>query len=138
MMVQDDQQKRLDKFNSVLESINLSKLPILVEGKRDTKALKDLEFTGRIIELNTGNSLLSTVESLVKLYSSKSFIILTDWDRTGNILAEKLKRYGESCDLIPNMKIRDELILIGSRDITCIEELPTLIHKFRRETKAYR
>jgi|TARA_B110000263_G_C15239335_1_gene478604 5S rRNA maturation endonuclease (ribonuclease M5) len=137
-MVQDDQQKRLNKFNSILESINISNLPILVEGKRDTKALKDLDCIGQIIELNNGNSLLSTVESLVKKNSSKSFIILTDWDRTGNILAAKLKKYGESYDLVPNMKIRNELILLGSKDITCIEELPTLIHKFRRETKAYR
>ena len=137
-MVQGDQQKRLDGFNSILDYINKSNSPILVEGKRDTRALKDLDCTGHIIELNNGNSLLSTVESLVKQYSSKSFIILTDWDRTGNILAEKLKRYGESCDLVPNMRIRDELITIGSKDITCIEELPTLIHKFRRETKAYR
>ena len=127
----------LDKFNYILESINLSNMPILVEGKKDTRALKDLDCTGQIIELNNGNSLLSTVESLVKLCTSKSFIILTDWDRTGNILADKLKRYGESCDLIPNMKIRDELILICSKDIICIEELPTLIYKFRRETKAY-
>ena len=137
-MVQSNQQKRLDKFNYILEFINLSNYPILVEGKRDKRALKELDCTSKIIELNNGNSLLSTVESLVKLYSSKSFIILTDWDRTGNILAEKLKKYGESCDLIPNMKIRNELILIGSKDITCIEELPPLIYKFRRETKAYR
>tara|TARA_B110000881_G_scaffold145967_1_gene129167 strand:- start:2001 stop:2414 length:414 start_codon:yes stop_codon:yes gene_type:complete len=136
-MVHNSLQKRLDKFNYILESINLSNMPILVEGKKDTRALKDLDCTGQIIELNNGNSLLSTVESLVKLYTSKSFIILTDWDRTGNILADKLKRYGESCDLIPNMKIRDELILICSKDIICIEELPTLIYKFRRETKAY-
>ena len=137
-MVQSNQQKRLDKFNYILEFINLSNYPILVEGKRDKRALKELDCTSKIIELNNGNSLLSTVESLVKLYSSKSFIILTDWDRTGNILAEKLKKYGESCDLIPNMKIRNELILVGSKDITCIEELPPLIYKFRRETKAYR
>ena len=137
-MVQSDQQKRLDKFNYILEFINLSNYPILVEGKRDKRALKELDCTSKIIELNNGNSLLSTVESLVKSYSSKSFIILTDWDRTGNILAEKLKKYGESCDLIPNMKIRNELILVGSKDITCIEELPPLIYKFRRETKAYR
>lgn len=136
-MVHNALQKRLDKFNYILESINLSNMPILVEGKKDTRALKDLDCTGQIIELNNGNSLLSTVESLVKLCTSKSFIILTDWDRTGNILADKLKRYGESCDLIPNMKIRDELILICSKDIICIEELPTLIYKFRRETKAY-
>jgi len=137
-MAQSDQQKRLDKFNYILDSLNLSTEAILVEGKRDKKALEDLACTGNIIELNNGKSLLSTVESLVKLYSSNSFIILTDWDRTGNILAEKLKRYGESCDLVPNMRFRNELILIGSKDITCIEELPTLINKFRRETKAYR
>ena len=137
-MVHSDQQKRLDKFNYILASINLSNSPILVEGKRDKRALKKLGCTGNIIELNTGHSLLITVESLVTSYSSKSFIILTDWDRTGNILTEKLKKYGESCDLSPNMKIRDELILLGSNDISCIEELPTLIYKFHRETKAYR
>jgi len=137
-MALSDQQKRLDKFNYIIESLNHSTEVILVEGKRDTKALEDLGCTGHIIELNNGKSLLSTVESLVELHSSKSFIILTDWDRTGNILAEKLKRYGESCDLVANMIVRDELILIGSNDITCVEELPTLINKFRRETKAYR
>ena len=137
-MVRSDPQKRLDKFNYIIESLNLSTEAILVEGKRDTKALEDLGCTRPIIELNNGKSLLSTVESLVELYSSKSFIILTDWDRTGNILAEKLKRYGESCDLVPNMIVRDELILIGSKDITCVEELPALINKFRRENKAYR
>ena len=48
-MVQGDQQKRLDRFNYILDYINKSNSPILVEGKRDTKALKDLDCTGHIL-----------------------------------------------------------------------------------------
>ena len=55
-MAQSDQQKRLDKFNYIIESLNHSTEAILVEGKRDTKALEDLGCTGHIIELNNGKS----------------------------------------------------------------------------------
>ena len=51
-MVQSNQQKRLDKFNYILEFINLLNYPILVEGKRDKRALKKLDCTSKIIELN--------------------------------------------------------------------------------------
>ena len=50
-----------------------------------------------------------------------------DWDRTGENLTSKLKNYGESCDLVPNLRIRRELSVLCSKDITCIEELPTFV-----------
>ncbi len=60
-------------------------------------------------------------------------MIMTDWDRTGGRLAKQLKEYGESSDLVPNLRIRRDLSVICSKDITCIEELPTMIKSLLKQ-----
>jgi len=93
-----------------------------------------LGFDGIIVELNDGDSVLSTVEKIVHKFGRRSiFIVLTDWDRTGGSLAKQLKEYGESCDLIPNLRIRQKLSILSSKDITCIEELPSFVRTLRSE-----
>ena len=95
-------------------------------------ALKKLGYKGELIELNDGNSVLFTVELLAKKLGRQGiFVILMDWDRTGEKLAKKLQKYGESCDLIPNFQIRKNLSSLCSKDIACIEELPTFINMLK-------
>jgi 5S rRNA maturation endonuclease (ribonuclease M5) len=97
-------------------------------------ALRSLGYNGEISELNDGKSVLSTVEKLVrKLGTSGTFVVMTDWDRTGGRLAKQLKEYGESSDLVPDLRTRRELSLLCSKDITCIEELPTMIKSLRKQ-----
>ena len=128
-------QKRLDEFSKIMISLNNLYCPVVVEGKKDTSALKNLGYNGLIIELNDGRSVLSTVESLTqKLGSSGKFVIMTDWDRTGGKLAKQLKEYGESSDLYPDLTIRRNLALLFSKDISCIEELPTVIRTLHHQT----
>ena len=120
---------RIEVFNKIWKSLEDINSPVIVEGKRDTKALRNLGFGGIIIELNDGHSLLSTVENIAHKFGRRSkFVVLTDWDRTGEILAKQLKEYGESCDLIPNLRIRQKLSILSSKEITCIEELPTFVN----------
>ena len=128
-------QKRLDEFSKIINSLNNLDCPVVVEGKKDTSALKNLGYNGLIIELNDGRSVLSTVESLAqKLGSSGKFVIMTDWDRTGGKLAKQLKEYGEFSDLYPDLTIRRSLALLFSKDISCIEELPTIIRTLNLQT----
>ena len=120
---------RIEVFNKIWKSLEDINSQVIVEGKRDTKALRNLGFGGIIIELNDGHSLLSTVEHIAHKFGRTSkFVVLTDWDRTGEILAKQLKEYGESCDLIPNLRIRQKLSVFSSKEITCIEELPTFVN----------
>jgi len=127
-------QIRLDAFNRILDSLNDQDSPVVVEGHSDTLALRSLGYHGEVIELNDGKSVLSTVEKLAqKLGTSGIFVIMTDWDRTGGRLAKQLKEYGESSDLVPNLRIRRDLSVICSKDITCIEELPTMIKSLRKQ-----
>ena len=124
--------KRLEEFNKILTYLNKLNYPVIVEGKRDTFALRNLGYTGNIVELNDGLSVLSTVELLAhKLGVSGNFVIMTDWDRTGGRLAKQLKEYGESSDLLPDLSIRRNLALLCSKDINCIEELPTMVRSLQ-------
>ena len=122
-------QERLESFNRIWESMKELNSPIVVEGKRDVLALRNLGYKGELIELNDGKSVLFTVEILAKKLGSQGvFVILMDWDRTGEKLAKKLQKYGESCDLVPNLQIRKNISSLCSKDIVCIEELPTFIN----------
>tara|TARA_Y100001970_G_C14093355_1_gene781250 strand:- start:506 stop:892 length:387 start_codon:yes stop_codon:yes gene_type:complete len=113
-------------FQIILENLKSTNSPIVVEGKRDTIALKKIGIKNEIIELNDGTSVLTTVERIFQNYgSSIEFIILTDWDKTGNKLAKQLISYGETCDLIPNDNLRRALSNFTSKEISCVEELPT-------------
>ena len=125
-------QERLESFNRIWDSLKEINAPVIVEGKRDTVALRKLGYSGNLIELNDGKSVLSTVEKLVREYGRGSnFIILMDWDRTGEKLAKQLKDYGESCDLSPNLRVRRELFVLCSKDISSVEELPTFVNMLK-------
>ena len=96
-----------------------------VENAADA-SIKGIE--GDIIEINDGKSVLSTVERISQKFGrSSQFIILMDWDKTGNKLAKQLISYGEACDLIPNDKIRVSLSKFTAKEISCVEELPTFV-----------
>ena len=85
-------EERLDSFNKIWQSIKESKSPVVVEGKRDVTALRNLGYDGQLVRLNDGKSILYTVEKLVRRNGRGSmFIILMDWDRTGEKLAKRLK-----------------------------------------------
>ena len=125
-------QERLESFKRIWDSLKEINAPVIVEGKRDTVALRTLEYSGNLIELNDGKSVLSTVENLVREYGQGSnFVILMDWDRTGEKLAKQLKDYGESCDLSPNLRVRRELFALCPKDISCVEELPTFVNMLK-------
>ncbi len=79
-----------------LNLVNKSMLPILVEGKKDTRCLKDLGLENRIISLQR-RPLYEVVESIVQL-NIKEIILLTDLDKEGKklfgTLNSNLTRHG--------------------------------------------
>ena len=125
-VMQSNKEQRFLDFQRILNDIKSLNLPIVVEGKRDTIALRKLEISNEIIELNDGTSVLTTVERIFQNSgSSTGFIILTDWDKAGHKLAKQLIMYGESSDLKPNDQLRRKLFILTNKEISCVEELAT-------------
>lgn len=69
-------------------------IPIIVEGDKDTEALRKLGVTGEIISLNKGMSLTDFCDWIAQTYGD--IILLTDWDRKGGRLFFLLKKNLES------------------------------------------
>ncbi|MDP6835157.1 MAG: hypothetical protein QF392_03190 [Candidatus Poseidoniia archaeon] len=105
--------------------------PVIVEGQRDIVALQGL-CDAQLLVLNNGHPVLQTVETLArKSGSGGRFAILTDWDRTGGRLARQLRALGIASDLQPDSELRRELVQLARHEISCVEELPSLLQKLR-------
>jgi len=87
-----DYKKSLEIVEKVLDELKQDnkKLPIIVEGEKDIKALRNLDIKGKIFSVNTGISITDFCDVLSKNF--KEIIILTDWDRKGGHICYTIKR----------------------------------------------
>lgn len=125
-----------------LARVNAEGRPLIVEGPSDVQALRELGFTGNVLRLNRGLSVLGTVEELAGELSEAvqnheacyawgdlrpGFIILMDWDRKGDQLANRLKEAALACDLLADDSYRLKLKALTGSTISCVEDLPSFL-----------
>lgn len=123
--------KRLERVEDLLAELSEYSAKgaiIIVEGKRDILSLKKLGIEGNF-ELATRHSLFNFSEEIASRDSE--VIILTDWDRRGDILAVKLSEYLQSFGLKPELQIRKKLKLICQKEIKDVESLYTYVSGLR-------
>ena len=96
------------KLSCIIEELKICAeqgMPILIEGKKDEQALKNLGIHGNFIKVSgSGLKLFEIAEMAVK--SSSKVIILTDFDKKGNELAKRLAEDIQSLGCYPNLEIR--------------------------------
>lgn len=134
MVDPDIYRKRLERVEELLSELSDYSgrgAIIIVEGKRDILSLKKLGIEGDF-ELATRDSLFNFSERIAKL--GKEVIILTDWDRRGDLLAVKLSEYFENFGLRPELQIRNKLKLISQKEIKDIESLYNYVSRLRLKT----
>jgi 5S rRNA maturation endonuclease (ribonuclease M5) len=102
---------------------------IVVEGKNDESALRNLGICGAI-ESPDGQSLLHFTDSLASNYDS--VIVLTDWDRRGNQLSAQIVRYLQSHDVAIDTDLRSRLKKLVQKDIKDVQGLKRHIVKLRQ------
>ncbi len=102
---------------------------VVVEGRRDAESLRNLGITGTILL----SSVLSDAE-LVDSLAGKKVVIMTDWDRRGEIAASSLmKKLNCSADV----EIRKRIFSIASKEVTKVEELYGFFQKYSRLYRKY-
>ncbi len=122
----------LERMTGLLEELDEASrtIPIIVEGRKDKEALRDLGIKGRIIILNDGHSVLGTCEELAK--TDTIAMILTDWDRRGGQLARSLMDSLEACDMKHETDIRAKLSYLTKKEIKDVEGLPGFMRRLRQ------
>jgi 5S rRNA maturation endonuclease (ribonuclease M5) len=121
-------EKLLDELQDFVDQGSI----IVVEGKRDVIALKSLGIHGDF-RLATHHSLVNFCEDLKK--TGKQIVILTDWDRRGNLLLDKIVENLHSLGVNPDTRIRELIISLVQKDIKDIESLPGYVEKLKQITK---
>jgi len=118
----------LEHLISELKEANLEN-PVIVEGEHDEKSLRAIGLKGEILKLNVGLSIINFCEKLNKY---PEVIILTDWDRKGKELRDKLK-HGLSAN---GIKSNDSYWLglrhLCGREIKEIEYLHTFLKNLKK------
>jgi|Deesub1362A_J573_1020465.scaffolds.fasta_scaffold01019_16 5S rRNA maturation endonuclease (ribonuclease M5) len=115
------------KLKAIIEEIifrSENGVAIIVEGLKDIASLKALGIKGEII--TSSNS--PDVEIVDKV-GNKDVIILTDWDRRGELLEKSLVSKFTSWGVTPDTVIRKKIFAIVSKDVTSIENLANYYKK---------
>ena len=93
--------------------------PVIVEGKRDSKALKKLGFSGTVLEFHKFGGLIKFVDSVAKY---DRVIILLDGDRKGKYLTAKIIEQLQRRTII-DLSFKRKLVAITKGKIRFIEQL---------------
>ena len=129
-----DMAERLNRVEEVLNEIkemSESGSIIIVEGKNDVIALRELGVAGQI-EIATYRPLFIFAEEISqKSNKNTEVIILTDWDKRGGFLASRISEYLRSMDTIPNNSLRSKLSSLVRKEVTEVEGLSRYIEKLR-------
>ncbi|MCE5214785.1 MAG: hypothetical protein LLF83_08720 [Methanobacterium sp.] len=111
-------------------------MPILIEGKKDEEALRNLGINGNFIKVSGSPLKLFEIAEIAALSSSK-IIILTDFDKKGNQLARKLSEDIQRLGSNPDLQLRRKIMAITRRYIKDIESLPRHLHQLELEECPY-
>ena len=117
MLVSEQEIIELKKFVFELNSIKNG--VVVVEGKRDSNALKKLGYSGKILEFHRFGGMINFIDSVAKY---EKLIILFDRDKKGRALTEKtiqLLQRRTKVDLSFKRKLR----IITQGKIMFIEQL---------------
>jgi 5S rRNA maturation endonuclease (ribonuclease M5) len=122
-----DERARFDALLELLQELVEAnrETPILVEGRRDVAALRELGCGGRILTVHSGDPLPEVAERVAG--ETRALILLTDWDRKGNRLFEAfdsaLTRRGVRCD----RAFRDKIPAYARAAFKDVESLPSFV-----------
>ena len=125
MLVSEQEILKLKDFVFELNSIKNS--VVVVEGKRDSSALKKLGYSGKILEFHRFGGMINFIDSVAKY---ERLIILFDRDKKGGTLTEKtiqLLQRRTKVDLSFKRKLR--IITKGKimfiEQLVCYESFPS-------------
>ncbi|MFQ5497523.1 MAG: toprim domain-containing protein [Nitrosopumilus sp.] len=113
------EQEIKDMINFILQLNSKTESVVVVEGKRDSTALRKLGYCGNILEFHRFGGMINFTDFVARY---KNIIILFDRDKKGRYLTEKtihLLQRRTNVDLSYKKKLR----LITKGKITFIEQL---------------
>ncbi len=122
--------KAEEEINRIIEEINREIDLVVVEGIHDEEVLRLLGYRGEVLRFSSFRGVLSISEQLERNFPGKRVLILTDYDRRGEELNDKIKKALETSRVKINERLRRDLgLLLSKYSIKTIEEARGLLVK---------
>jgi len=119
--------EQIEKLLDELKEYFSVGVPILVEGADDERALRKLDLKGKIFRISSGSkTLLNFLEGLTVF---KQIIILTDFDRAGDKLAEFCAEHLKRLGVEPITDIHEKLKALLRKDVKDIQGLAGVLRR---------
>lgn len=131
-----EKEEKIEQIIAKIVSESSKGVIVLVEGKKDAENLYLLGVEGQILTVKTGGKSFFDAVAEVEDSGVRSIILLLDFDRRGIEGTVRLVREFERLRIKVNVKFWRELKGLVSRDIQCIESLPTFIETLKSKTHA--
>ncbi len=123
-----DNMERASRLREIFETLceRNKDIPVIVEGKRDALALRELGLQGEILMLHGGQSIYDFCEEISEKFHR--VIILLDWDEKGESLNKALCRHlnGQWEEF---SAFRELIKILCQKEIKNIEGIPKLIRR---------
>lgn len=118
-----EKEKQILQVLEQLAEENINGKPILVEGRKDEEALRELGVNGQIILAKTGGKSLLSVISEIEALKAGEIIMLLDFDRRGRELTENLRKHIEKTGVRVNMYYWLKLSSLIGKELKDVEGL---------------
>lgn len=128
-----EKEEQILKILEQLAEDNLNGKPILVEGKKDVKALRTLGINGEIISVKTGGKSLLDIISRMETANLKEVILMLDFDRRGRELTKNLKLHIEKTGIKVNLHFWLRLLGLIGKEVKDVEGLAPYIETLKNK-----
>ncbi len=120
-MIPPETLEEVQKLLDELREFSAQGVPIIVEGKNDSKALRDLDIRGPVVQISSSKK--TALNFLEGLSGHKQVVILTDFDRAGADLARFCEKHLQKLNVEPILDPRKKLKFFLRKGIKDIESL---------------
>ena len=127
-MITPEMLEQVEELLDELREYAVEGTPIVVEGPRDKRALRELGVKGPIFQISGRKTALNFLEGLTRY---KRVVILTDFDKAGDELAKFCARHLQGLGPKPILDLRKKLKALLRKDVKDIQGLA----KFLRNQK---
>ena len=129
-----DRVERIEQVIAKLREESAKSKPIVVEGKKDLQALRDLGIIGKILTVKTGGKSFLEATAEIEALHADEVILLLDFDRRGKEGTGRLQQSLERTKINVNSQFWLELHGLVGREIHCIESLPSYLSTLQQKT----
>ena len=130
-----DKVEKIEQTISKLVEDSAKGEPIIVEGKKDSEALRDLGVTGTVITLKTGGKSFLEVATEIEGLGICGVILLLDFDRRGREGTKRLQCDLERTKIKVNIKFWNKLHSLVGHEVQSIESLANYLQMLHEKVQ---